>query len=109
MDTSPATPQRAGLTRRRLLGAGAATAFGTASLGLPANVAKALAATPPAGGKLSDVKHVVMLMQENRSFDHYFGTLSGVLGFGDPSPLILDSGRTVFFQPDPTNPAGYLL
>jgi len=72
-------------------------------------VSKALAATPPAGGKLADIKHVVMLMQENRSFDHYFGTLSGVLGFGDPSPLILDSGRSVFFQPDPTNPAGYLL
>ena len=34
---------------------------------------------------LSDVKHVVILMQENRSFDHYFGTLSGVRGFSDPN------------------------
>ena len=32
---------------------------------------------------LSDIKHVVILMQENRSFDHYFGTLSGVRGFDD--------------------------
>ena len=110
MDSSPAQAAQTGLTRRRLLGAGAAaTALGAASLALPANVSKALAATPPAGGKLADIKHVVMLMQENRSFDHYFGTLSGVLGFGDASPLILDSGRSVFFQPDPTNPAGYLL
>jgi phospholipase C len=34
---------------------------------------------------LSDVKHVVILMQENRSFDSYFGTLSGVRGFSDPA------------------------
>ena len=110
MDSSSAQSEQTGLTRRRLLGTGAAAAaIGAASLALPANVTKALAATPPGRGKLSDIKHVVMLMQENRSFDHYFGTLSGVLGFSDPSPLILDNGRTVFFQPDPTNPAGYLL
>ncbi len=34
---------------------------------------------------LTDIKHVVILMQENRSFDHYFGTLSGVRGFSDPA------------------------
>jgi phospholipase C len=50
-----------------------------------------------------------MLMQENRSFDHYFGTLSGVLGFDDPNPMRLSDGRTVFYQPDPANPNGYLL
>jgi phospholipase C len=110
MDSSSAQSEQSGLTRRRLLGTGAAAAaLGAASLALPANVTKALAATPPGSGKLGDIKHVVMLMQENRSFDHYFGTLSGVLGFSDPSPLILDNGRTVFFQPDPTNPSGYLL
>jgi phospholipase C len=32
----------------------------------------------------AQVKHVVVLMQENRSFDHYFGTLTGVHGFSDP-------------------------
>jgi phospholipase C len=36
-------------------------------------------------GSLSDIEHVIVLMQENRSFDHYFGTLSGVRGFGDPA------------------------
>ncbi|MFE0844173.1 phosphocholine-specific phospholipase C [Achromobacter insolitus] len=37
-------------------------------------------------GTLQDVQHVVILMQENRSFDHYFGTLPGVRGFADPHP-----------------------
>ena len=53
---------------------------------------------PPAGG-LSAVKHVVILMQENRSFDHYFGTLRGVRGFGDRNAVQLPSGRPVFEQP----------
>ena len=34
-------------------------------------------------GTIKDVKHIVILMQENRSFDHYFGTMRGVRGFGD--------------------------
>lgn len=45
----------------------------------------ALAASASGAASLSDVKHVVVLMQENRSFDHYFGTLSGVRGFSDPA------------------------
>jgi phospholipase C len=44
---------------------------------------------------------VVILMQENRSFDHYYGTLRGVRGYGDPRPLLLRNGRSVFHQPDP--------
>ena len=40
-----------------------------------------------AGASLNDIEHVVILMQENRSFDHYFGTLSGVRGFSDPNAL----------------------
>jgi phospholipase C len=35
-------------------------------------------------GSIRDVQHVVFLMQENRSFDHYFGTMRGVRGFADP-------------------------
>ena len=45
---------------------------------------KATAASAASGASIMDVKHVVILMQENRSFDHYFGTLSGVRGFSDP-------------------------
>ena len=50
-------------------------------------------------GTLQDVQHIVVLTQENRSFDHYFGTLAGVRGFGDPHPVPLPGGRTVFAQP----------
>lgn len=49
---------------------------------------------------IQDVEHIVVLMQENRSFDHYFGTLRGVRGFGDPHPATLPSGKSVFHQPD---------
>jgi phospholipase C len=42
---------------------------------------------------LRDVEYIVVLMQENRSFDHYFGVLRGVRGFGDPHPVTLPSGR----------------
>jgi phospholipase C len=99
------------MTRRRLLGAAGATAAATlAAEFLPANVRRALAAGPPRGsGSLRDIKHVVVLMQENRSFDHYFGTLPGVRGFADPSALQLSTGKSVFFQPDAANPDGYLL
>ena len=45
------------------------------------------AAASPGPASLSDIQHVVVLMQENRSFDHYFGTLSGVRGFSDPNIL----------------------
>ncbi|MFB6557034.1 alkaline phosphatase family protein, partial [Streptomyces sp. NPDC056405] len=53
------------------------------------------------GGGLRDIKHVVVLMQENRSFDHYFGMLRGVRGFGDRNAVELRGGRGVFEQPGP--------
>lgn len=98
------------ITRRRLLG-GAAAAGGLAatSMLLPANVRKVLADPAPRNGRLSDIKHVVLLMQENRSFDHYFGTLSGVRGFDDRHALRLPTGRSAFYQPYDANPDGYLL
>jgi phospholipase C len=34
----------------------------------------------PAGG-IHKIKHVIVIMQENRSFDHYFGTYPGADGF----------------------------
>jgi len=86
-------------TRRRFLGAAAATLGATAGFELlPTSLQKAMAATPE-----ND------LTQENRSFDHYFGTLSGVRGFDDPHPQTLPSNRSVFYQPDPQNPDGYVL
>src|SRR6202044_384678 len=49
---------------------------------------------------LEDVEHIVVLMQENRSFDHYYGVLRGVRGFGDPHPVVLPSGQPVWNQAD---------
>ncbi|HYP30408.1 MAG TPA: phospholipase C, phosphocholine-specific, partial [Burkholderiaceae bacterium] len=81
--------------RRSLIGAGAAAA-------LPALIQKALAIPAHRDkGTLEDVQHVVILMQENRSFDHYFGTLRGVCGFGDPRPATLPDGKPVWHQPGP--------
>ena len=74
---------------------GAATALGA----LPAVIQRALAIAPhQETGTIQDVKHIVILMQENRSFDHYFGTLRGVRGFGDRFPVPLESGKPVWFQ-----------
>lgn len=70
-------------------------------------VRPALAQTLPS--KLTDIDHIVILMQENRSFDHYFGTLSGVRGFDDAKAARLPNGRPVFYQPDPLSTAGYVL
>lgn len=67
------------------------------------NESIARAAAIPANratGTLQDVEHIVVLMQENRSFEHYLGTLRGVRGFGDPHPAILPSGKTVWHQGD---------
>jgi phospholipase C len=72
-----------------------------AAAALPQDLDKALAI--PANNRsrtIADVEHVVFLMQENRSFDHYFGTLSGVRGFADPHPVTLPSGRSVWHQPN---------
>ena len=47
-------------------------------------------------GTIRDVEHVVILMQENRSFDHYFGAMKGVRGFSDPRPISLPGGAPVW-------------
>jgi phospholipase C len=49
-------------------------------------------------GSIDDIEHVVILMQENRSFDHYFGALRGVRGFADPRPAALPGGHPVWAQ-----------
>lgn len=95
------------VNRRRLLRSAAAVAAATSLM--PPNVRRALTDTARVRGAWRDIKHVVLLMQENRSFDHYFGALAGVRGFGDPNALTLPNGRSVFYQPDPENPSGYLL
>jgi phospholipase C len=88
----------------QLMGVGSLTTLAA----LKADIAKALAI--PANnrtGTIQDVEHIVILMQENRPFDHHFGTLRGVRGFSDPRRvninLPLQGGGTapasVFLQP----------
>ncbi len=72
-----------GLTRRQVLQAGLAA--GAVAIGSDPLVQLASAAVTPPLGKLSDIEHVVILIQENRSFDHYFGTYKGVEGYGSPA------------------------
>ncbi|MBN9299495.1 MAG: phospholipase C, phosphocholine-specific [Filimonas sp.] len=67
---------------------------------LPASIQKALAIDPPAGSTYLDAEHIVILMQENRSFDHCFGSLQGVRGFNDPRALRLPNDNPVWFQTD---------
>lgn len=92
------------LNRRQFLAASGATGLFAAfpsiarALSIPASVKT---------GTIEDVEHVVILMQENRSFDHYFGTLSGVRGFSDPYPAPAQAkekqqNRDVFLQQNTT-------
>ncbi|SDL25284.1 phosphocholine-specific phospholipase C [Siphonobacter aquaeclarae] len=78
----------------------AAILSGTAGLSglLPESVQKAFAINPEAGTTYLDAEHVVILMQENRSFDHAYGTLQGVRGYSDPRAILLPNGRKVWFQ-----------
>ncbi|GAA4319076.1 phospholipase C, phosphocholine-specific [Compostibacter hankyongensis] len=62
-----------------------------------------MAINPPEGSTYLDAEHVVILMQENRSFDHCFGTLRGVRGFNDPRAITLPDKNLVWMQ---TNDAG---
>src|SRR5579863_7900546 len=50
-------------------------------------------------GTIADVRHVVIFIQENRSFDHYFGSLHGAHGFSDRAALTFQNGANVFEQP----------
>ena len=120
----PGAGLNARVSRRNLLrgglALGAAGAVGAVASGLssPAGAAieRALAVDPPRDASLRDIEHVVILMQENRSFDHYFGTMSGVHGYSDPDVLrhrVDGQVHTVFdqfgYQPGVgPDPSGFL-
>lgn len=70
------------------------------SYSVPASIRKALAIDPETGSTFLDAEHVVILMQENRSFDHCFGALRGVRGFNDPRAIQLPDKNPVWFQSD---------
>jgi phospholipase C len=84
------------ISRRRFLQLAGGT---VASTMLSDSITRALAI--PANRttrSLKDVEHIVVLMQENRSFDHYYGVMRGVRGFGDPHPVTQPSGKPVWYQ-----------
>jgi phospholipase C len=109
------TPFRAAVTRRRFFQLGGAAAGVAIAAGagtqLGGTTSAAAAAKPGhRTGTIADLKHVVILMQENRSFDHYFGSLRGVRGFADKQALKYPNGTTIFEQPDAARTdLGYLL
>lgn len=84
--------------RKSLLLSGAA---GLSTM-LPASIQRALAIDPKLGSSFLDAEHIVILMQENRSFDHSFGTLKGVRGFNDPRAITLPDRKPVWMQTDAT-------
>lgn len=67
---------------------------------LPSSIQKAMAISPDPGTTFMDAEHVVILMQENRSFDHCFGKLKGVRGFNDPRAIRLPNKDLVWLQRD---------
>jgi len=89
----------------KTLGLGAAS-----STFLGSTLARA-ASLPSTGrsGTLEDVEHIVVFMQENRSFDHYFGHLRGVRGYNDRFPLPLPGGKPIWYQPRMEHPEQSIL
>ncbi|HEY1610359.1 MAG TPA: phospholipase C, phosphocholine-specific [Paraburkholderia sp.] len=94
-------------SRRRFLQTVASSGAAAAAMSVfPESIRNALAI--PANsrtGTIQDVEHIVVFMQENRSFDHYFGHLRGVRGYNDRFPIPLASGQPVWYQPSKENPA----
>ena len=117
-------PAKHRTTRRAFMVGGTAAAFGAAVAGRAggqrsitgdqARLIDKVTAAATANASLSDVKHIVILMQENRSFDHYFGTLSGVRGLlrpkrGEATPTAPRSSTSTATSRAPAStPAGTL-
>ncbi len=116
-DYSTPVPFQAAVSRRRFLSLGgtaagvAITGAAGAQLGGIVRAPRALAASKPhrLTGTIRDLRHVVILMQENRSFDHYFGSLQGVRGFADKQALKYQNGTNIFQQPDTRRTDGGVL
>ncbi|HTJ99735.1 MAG TPA: alkaline phosphatase family protein, partial [Bordetella sp.] len=87
-------------SRRKFLQSVAGSGLSAAALAtFPPGIRRALAIPAHnATGTIKDVKHVVLLMMENRSFDSYFGTFKGVRGYGDRFAAPTASGQNIFYQ-----------
>jgi len=83
------------------------TLIQTAATASALSLAPGLADAASRPARLSDIDHIIVLMKENRSFDHYFGALRGVRGFNDPTARRPD-GRSLFHQADAVHRDGYV-
>ncbi|WP_426571289.1 phospholipase C [Aquihabitans sp. McL0605] len=103
------------LSRRRFLqlsAAAAATAAVASSCSSGGSGGSAVSTTRAAAkpkAKLTDIDHVVIFFQENRSFDQLYGTRKGVRGYGDADVLTLPNGKPIWYQPATQHPDGYIL
>jgi phospholipase C len=99
-------PFQAAVSRRRFFRLGGAAAGVAIAAGAGTQLTRTTRAAAAAARPrhlthtIADLKHVVILMQENRSFDHYFGALRGVRGFADKQVLTYQDGTNIFEQPD---------
>lgn len=90
-------------TRREFIKKASMLAGATAAINfIPESIQRALAIDANPGSSYLDAEHIVFLMQENRSFDHCFGTLKGVRGFNDPRAMRQPNGLPVWFQQNKT-------
>jgi phospholipase C len=102
-----------GITRRRLLAAAAASGVGIVSAGCsrgnPSSVVTRSSSVAPAGSDIGAIEHVIFLMMENRSFDHYYGTYPGVRGFDDHPANDLGAFSQAYPANTSSAPVGRLL
>lgn len=82
----------AGMSRRAFLAKAAGAGAAAVLTDWAAPVIEKAYGAGPCSGHLTDIEHIVLCLQENRSFDHYFGTLSAVDGFDTPTPLFQQKG-----------------
>lgn len=68
------------------------------ALATNASMGSAYGVSPVQAAGLEQIDHVVLFMQENRAFNHYFGTMAGVRGFNDPNVQINSDGRSIWYQ-----------
>ncbi|WP_016719740.1 phospholipase C, partial [Mycobacterium tuberculosis] len=97
------------MTRRQFFAKAAAATTAGAFMSLAGPIIEKAYGAGPCPGHLTDIEHIVLLMQENRSFDHYFGTLSDTRGFDDTTPPVVfaQSGWNPMTQA--VDPAGVTL
>jgi phospholipase C len=80
--------------RPRLITLASVYGLATAAMAALASFPAPAAGTPAAQG-IHKIRHVVIIMQENRSFDSYFGTFPGADG------IPMSGGRAAVCVPDP--------